>query len=130
MGRGIAGVIGGLIAWFLVATIGNMLLRLWPGYAAAEILTTFTFAMMTARLSLSAFSSIGAGYAVAWITKVNGRAVKVLGLVLTMMFLPVHYALWDKFPVWYHGLFLLSLLPLTFLGGALFAQRGPVSRHS
>ena len=34
-------------------------------------------------------------------------------------FIPQHITLWEKFPVWYHLTFLLSLIPLTLLGGKL-----------
>ena len=49
-------------------------------------------------------------------------AAKVLGIMLLAMFIPVHYGLWDKFPVWYHLTFLVSLLPLTLVGAALKVQ--------
>jgi hypothetical protein len=32
-------------------------------------------------------------------------------------FIPEHVMLWEKFPVWYHLAFLLSLVPLTYVGG-------------
>ena len=116
----IAGIVAGLIAWIVVATIGNLMFRVaWPGYAEAEILMMFTLAMMVARLLLGALSSLCAGFVVAWITKRNGTGAKVLGIVVTAMFFPVHYLLWDKFPIWYHVIFLASLFPLTLLGAKL-----------
>lgn len=119
----IAGIVAGLIAWIIVATIGNLMFRVaWPGYAEAEISMMFTLAMMVARLLLGALSSLCAGFVVAWITKRNGTGAKVLGIVVTAMFFPVHYLLWDKFPIWYHVIFLASLFPLTLLGAKL-AQR-------
>src|ERR1043166_2969951 len=39
----IAGIAGGLIVWFMVATVVNLLFRVsWPGYAGAEISMTFS----------------------------------------------------------------------------------------
>jgi hypothetical protein len=32
--------------------------------------------------------------------------------------------IWDKFPVWYHLTFLLSLVPLTLLGAVLKQKAG------
>lgn len=123
MTKMIAGIVAGLIAWIIVATIGNLMFRVaWPGYAEAEISMMFTLAMMVARLLLGALSSLCAGFVVAWITKRNGTGAKVLGIVVTAMFFPVHYVLWDKFPIWYHVIFLASLFPLTLLGAKL-AQR-------
>ncbi|MDQ2961654.1 MAG: hypothetical protein M3R31_00640 [Pseudomonadota bacterium] len=124
--RTIAGIVAGLIVWFIVATIGNLLFRVaWPGYVEAELATMFTPVMMVARLLLGALSSICAGLAVAWITKGNGTAAKVLGIVVTAMFVPVHYSLWDKFPIWYHAVFLVSLFPLTLLGAKVLRRCNP-----
>jgi hypothetical protein len=118
--RKVAGIAAGLIVWFIVATIVNLLFRTsWPGYAEVEIAMTFTPAMMVARLLLGALSSLCAGFAVAGITKANGRAAKVLGALLTVLFIPVHYGLWDKFPLWYHLIFLASLFPFTLVGSYL-----------
>jgi hypothetical protein len=120
MGRGILGVITGLLMWFLVATVGNMLLRFAiPGYAQAEPPMNFTIAMMAARLVLGGVSSLFAGYAAAWISNANRYATLVLGILLVVLFVPVHYGLWDKFPLWYHLTFLLTLLPLTYLGAQM-----------
>ena len=125
----IAGIVGGLIVWIIVATIVNLLFRVsWPGYAEAEISMTFTLAMMTARLLLGALSSLCAGLAVARVTKGNGTAAKILGIVVTAIFVPVHYGLWDKFPVWYHAIFLASLFPFTFLGAKLLRRRNPTAQ--
>jgi len=121
--RMIAGIVAGLIAWIIVATIGNLMFRVaWPGYAEAEISMMLTLAMMVARLLLGALCSLCAGFVAARITKKNGTGAKVLGIVVTAMFFPVHYLLWDKFPIWYHVIFLASLFPLTLLGAKL-AQR-------
>jgi len=47
------------------------------------------------------------------------------GLLLLVAFIPEHIRLWDKFPVWYHLMFLVSLVPLTYIGGTLGSpQRG------
>jgi hypothetical protein len=120
----IAGIVAGLIIWIIVATIGNLLFRvLWPGYAEAEISMRFTLAMMIARLLLGALSSVCSGLAVAWIAKGSGAAAWILGIVLTALFVPVHYRLWDKFPIWYHAIFLALLLPLTLLGAKLLRHR-------
>ena len=123
----IAGIVGGLIVWIIVATIVNLLFRvLWPGYAEAEISMTFTLAMMTARLLLGALASLCAGLAVARVTKGNGTAAKILGIVVTAIFVPVHYGLWDKFPVWYHAIFIASLFPFTLLGAKLLRRRNRI----
>ena len=50
MARGIFGIIAGLFAWALIATVGNLALRAaWPGYAEVETAMSFTLAMLVAR---------------------------------------------------------------------------------
>lgn len=116
----VAAVIAALITWFLVATVLNLALRAWwPHYHEAETAFNFSFAMKLARLGLGAISSLGAGFVAAWVGKSRMRAATLSGIVLLGLFIPGHYRIWDKFPVWYHLTFLVSLLPLTLLGGAL-----------
>jgi len=127
--RTVVALVAGFILWFVVATIVNLLFRaFWPGYAQVEIGMNFTLAMLLGRLLLGALSSLCAGGALAWIAKGNGRAVKVLGVLLTLVFIPVHYQLWNKFPLAYHLIFLASLFPVTVLGAHLF-RSGSVDRQ-
>jgi len=113
-------VITALVTWFFVATVVNLALRaLWPHYHEAEIAFNFTFAMKVARLVLGAISTLGAGFVAAWISKGRMSAATLTGIMLLGLFIPGHYRIWDKFPVWYHLTFLVSLLPLTLLGAAL-----------
>jgi hypothetical protein len=116
----VAAVVAGLITWILVATLVNLALRAWwPHYHEAETAFDFTFAMKLARLVLGAISTLGAGFVAAWIDKGRMRAATLTGILLLCLFIPGHYRIWDKFPVWYHLTFLVSLLPLTLLGAAL-----------
>ena len=116
----VGAVIAALVTWFFVATVVNLALRaFWPHYHEAEIAFNFTFAMKVARLLLGAISTLGAGFVAAWIDKGRMRAATLTGIVLLALFIPGHYRIWDKFPVWYHLTFLVSLLPLTLLGAAL-----------
>jgi hypothetical protein len=118
--RAILSVIAGVVTWMVIATAGNLALRLaWPGYAQAEPTMAFTLPMLLARLALGAVASIGAGYVGAWISRGSRAAVGVLAAILLIFFLPVHYRLWDTFPSWYHATFLISLLVLTLAGGTL-----------
>ena len=129
--RGIGGIAGGLFAWVLVATIGNRVLRAaWPGYAAVEVAMNFTLAMLLLRLLLGALSSLCAGFFAAWIAKGNRVAVTVLAGLLLVAFIPVHYTLWERFPVWYHLTFLLSLVAATVLGAMSYSHYvGPGREH-
>ena len=122
--RAVAGVAGGLIAWVIVATISNLVLRVvWPAYAAVEAAMNFTLAMLFLRLALGALSSLCAGFVAAWIARRNGASVKVLAALLFAVFIPAHYALWDRFPLWYHIVFLLSLLVVPVLGAMFYSAR-------
>jgi hypothetical protein len=50
------------------------------------------------------------------------------GVFLLLMFIPQHIMLWDRFPIWYHLTFLLSLVPLTFLGARIGSLGAPTRR--
>jgi hypothetical protein len=126
MKRAIAGVLAGLVAWFLVATVINLALRLsWADYALAEKPMTFTLGMLAARLVTGAVASLCAGFAAAWVANGFGTPVKLLAALLLLLFLPVHYGLWDRFPLWYHAVFLASLVPLTLLGARWASRDAP-----
>ena len=125
----VGAVIAALVTWFFVATIVNLALRaLWPHYHEAEIAFNFTLAMKFARLLLGAISTLAAGFVAAWIDKGRMRAATLSGVVLLGLFIPGHYRIWDKFPVWYHLTFLVSLLPLTLLG-AITKVSPPTSKQ-
>ena len=119
MARKALGVITGLAVWIAVAMVAGVILRAaWPAYAIVADAMTFTLPMMVARLSIGAVATVAAGWVAA--TVARGSVLAALpGVVLLAGFIPQHIALWEKFPVWYHLTFLLSLIPLAFLGGKL-----------
>jgi hypothetical protein len=117
MFRLVAGVVAGVITWGVIVTVLNLGLRHgFPGYAGVEKAMAFTVPMMAARLSISAISSVLSGYLAA---AIDGEmwAPIVAGTILLLIFIPIHYPLWEKFPLWYHLTFLTSLLVLSALGG-------------
>ena len=117
--RSILAVIVAVIVWFLVATLGNLILRLAiPGYSAVEVSMNFTLTMMICRLVLGLVSSLGAGFVCATISR-NRIAPKVAAAFMVILFLPIHYQLWDKFPIWYHLFFLITLAPAMLIGAGL-----------
>jgi len=116
----VAAVIVGLVTWILVATIVNFPLRAWwPHYHEAETAFNFTLGMELVRLALGALSSVCSGFVAARIANGRRTAATALGILLLVLFIPNHYLLWEKFPVWYHLTFLVSLFPLTLLGAML-----------
>lgn len=118
--RLIGGVIAGVVAWIVIVTILNLGLRHgWSDYAEVEKAMKFTFPMMAARLAMSGISSLAGGFLAALVEK-GRRAPLISGAILLVLFLPVHYNMWAKFPVWYHLTFLLSLPILAWAGGKLW----------
>jgi hypothetical protein len=123
MTRNILGVVAGLVVWLLVAAILGVVMRnSWPAYAAVAETMSFTLPMMFARLSIGAVATLSAGVVTALITR-SAVARLIPGVLLLIAFIPQHVMLWDKFPIWYHLTFLLSLVPLTYLGSRLAPQR-------
>jgi uncharacterized membrane protein len=73
---------------------------------------------MVARLSIGAAATLATGMVTAAIDR--SVLVRVMpGVLLLIAFMPIHAMLWDKFPVWYHLTFLMSLVPLSYLGGTI-----------
>jgi len=64
----IRSILAALVTWFIVATIGNLILRaVRPGYSAVEVSMNFTLKMMVCRLILGLVSSLCAGFVCATI---------------------------------------------------------------
>lgn len=122
--RRIGAVAAGILVWTAVVTILNLGLRHgWPAYAAVEKAMAFSVAMMVGRLAISALSSLASGYVAAWIGRDRWTPLAA-GLLIMLLFVPVHIGIWDRFPIWYHLTFLVSLPLLGWLGGRL---RGPAT---
>jgi hypothetical protein len=117
MWRKIWAGIAGYIVWWVIGTVGFVGLRvLWHDYAVAEPTTNFTLSMQLARLAVGLACSIDAGIIISLITQRRTIVPWVVGIVLVLQFLPVHYHLWTKFPLWYHAFFLITLAPAVVLG--------------
>jgi hypothetical protein len=118
--RKIGAVIAALVTWTVVVTLLNFGLRYgFPGYAAVEKAMTFTPAMMWARLAVSFAATLSAGAVTAWIARDRNLWPLITGMVLLAIFIPVHRAIWEHFPLWYHLTFLPSLPILSVAGGRL-----------
>lgn len=118
----VLGTIAGLIGWFvLVTVIGGAMRASWPAYAAVADAMTFTLPMMIARLTIGAASLLIAAAIAARIAP--GAATGwAIGIVLLVMFVPIHVGIWDRFPIWYHLTFLLTLVPLSLAGSRLASR--------
>jgi hypothetical protein len=117
--RLIAGTIVGIVVWLFLVTVIDRGLRFeWHDYMAVYKAMAFTLPMMAARLSESAVSSLVSGYVAGSIGR--GRWAPLLsGIILLLFFIPIHYGLWHRFPIWYHLTFLTSLVLLSVVGGML-----------
>ncbi|HEX3665999.1 MAG TPA: hypothetical protein VHU23_12285 [Rhizomicrobium sp.] len=125
MWRTIGGVIAGFVAWWVVATVLNIGLRLWlPGYTpAVEHALTFTLAMKIWRLLIAVAAALAAGMVVGAIAPENRWAPWIAGGLILAPFLPFHlFFIWSKLPVWYHLSFLVPLVPLVVLGARLLPR--------
>lgn len=128
MSKNILGVIAGLVVWVTIVMVAGIILRLsWPAYASVAAAMTFTLPMLVARLSIGALATLAMGLVTAAILQRSILASLIPGVLLLIGFIPQHKMLWDKFPVWYHLTFLLSLVPLTWVG-ATMARRWQSTR--
>ena len=115
--RLIGAIAGGLAAWIVVATLLNFALRYtWPAYASVERAMAFSGAMLAARLVIGVVASLAAGFVSAWLSRRKATAAWSLVVLLLAVFVPVHYQLWQRFPGWYHIVFLVSLVVFTLIG--------------
>jgi hypothetical protein len=132
MARKILGVAAGLAIWFVIAALAGIILRAtWPAYVQVAEAMTFTLPMLIARLGIGAFATIATGFVAARIAQAP-IAAWVPGILLLAAFIPQHVMLWNRFPLWYHLTFLVSLVPLTYAGyrmACAAADKDAVARH-
>lgn len=123
MKRSILACLAGLLTWIVVVSVINRVLRQsLPNYSAAEHTLQFTLAMKWARLLMAIVTSVAAGAVTGYISRSSRWAPLIVGSVVLAMFLPLHIAIWSKFPAWYHLTFLLTIIPAV-LAGALLPRR-------
>jgi hypothetical protein len=118
MARGTLGVAVGLAVWVSVVTVAGLVMRnTWLAYASVADAMTFTLPMMLARLAIGAVATLAMGFATSVVSRQSLVATLAAGALLLLVFIPEHISLWNRFPVWYHLTFLLSLVPLAYIGG-------------
>jgi hypothetical protein len=124
MKRPILAFAAGLVLWVVVISVLNRGLRIFvTGYAAAEPTFSFTLGMLALRLVIAALTSLIAGAVAAWIAPSSPRVAVLVGATLLAAFIPVHVRLFSLFPLWYHLVFLATLIPLVMLGARLARVR-------
>jgi len=124
MKRTILPCLAGLLTWIIVVTVINRVLRLsLPNYTAAEHTLQFTLSMKWARLLMAIVTSVVAGAVTGWISRSSRWAPLIVGTLVLAMFLPLHIAIWSKFPAWYHLTFLLTIIPAVLVGALLIPSQ-------
>ena len=120
MVKAVVAVVAGLAVWIAVVIIAGMIVRVsWPAYASVATAMTFTLPMLVARLSIGAVATLAAGLVTTAIVARSMLVRLMPGVILLVAFIPQHIILWNRFPVWYHFVFLLTLVPLTYAGGQI-----------
>ena len=120
MKRSVLACLAGFLTWIVVVMVINSGLRLsLPNYTAAEQTLQFTLEMKWARLLMAIVTSVVAGAVTGWIPRSSRWAPLIVGSVVLAMFVPVHLAIWSKFPAWYHLTFLLTIIPAVLVGALL-----------
>ena len=123
MVKAVIGVVMGLAVWVAIIAGAGVIMRLsWPAYASVAAAMTFTLPMLLARLSIGAVATVSAGFVATRITPRSMLVRVIPGVILLVAFIPQHITLWDRFPLWYHLTFLLSLVPLTWVGGTISSR--------
>lgn len=124
-------VITGYVVWSIVwVGMDALLAALSPGWFgknfndfqnAVNSKSVFTtpVSVCFALLLLGIFCSLVSGFAAVLIAKENQKTTLALGVLLLATGILVEIAHWNYLPVWYHVLFLLSLIPTTIAGGKL-----------
>ena len=121
-------LVSGLAVWIVVVAMAGLIMRsAWPAYASVAEAMTFTLPMLFARLAIGAVATLAAGWVAAAVAPRSMVARLLPGVLLLVAFIPQHISLWNVFPLWYHLTFLLSLVPLTYLGGTLRQTQRVVS---
>jgi hypothetical protein len=125
------GVIGGLVAWILIASLLDIGLRhALPGYTQAEPIFAFTLSMEIGRLAIAVVTSLATGALVRAIAPSSALAPWIAGLLLLALFLPVHIHIGARLPLWYHLFFLLTLAPLVGLGAQFHPAQSRLPRSA
>lgn len=133
--RIILGVIAGFIVWSIVWIGMDALLSAISPDWFGRIFNEFQNAVnrnepFTPPVAVSVYlifqgvlCSLIAGFTAAAIAKENRKSTLALGVLLLIAGIFVEAANWNYFPIWYHILFLLLLIPATVLGGKLKTEK-------
>lgn len=75
--------------------------------------------IMLIGIARSIIFSLMAGFLAAFIANENRKTTLILGVLILLIGLLVQGMLWNYYPVWYHAVFLILLIPMIVIGGRL-----------
>ena len=129
--RIILGIIAGFIAWTIIWIGSDALMQsfspAWWGaqknameLAVANNESYRTDTLITIiDLVRSVVASVMAGFLTAVIAGENRRSTLILGVILLIVGVAVQIYVWNIYPVWFHPVFWILLIPATILGGKM-----------
>ena len=119
--RLVAGLVLGWATSWVVLNGGFALLRAsWPDYGLADPEKAYTLTMLLVRLLIFSLM-IAATSCVATLVAGDKRFPWITGGLILALSIPPHLYpgyVWDDYPVWYHIVYLLSILPIAVIAGA------------
>jgi hypothetical protein len=97
-----------------IAMVAVLIVRqIWPAYAIAEPTKHYSLAMLIARLTVGALSTVGAAIIATRVARDDGAIAWRLGGLFLAVSLPDHLVLvWPDYPGWYHIVYLSYLVPI------------------
>jgi hypothetical protein len=121
----IIGILAGLIAYMIIGSLGLYLLRFsWNDYAIAYKDKSYTLVMLLSRLSVGMIASIIAGISTTKITNDKGKSTWIVGAIVFCVAAYVHFFwVWADYPVWYHFVYLLPIIPTIGLSHYFFCKK-------
>lgn len=118
MVRNIISVITGWLSWGVLCNVilFPILMSVFPDQF--ENMIPQTTAMVLASLIMTFVCSVAAGYIVGLVaTSDHLKWIKASAILNFVFAVVVQISYWDAMPVWYHIIFLASIMPLMVLGG-------------
>ena len=120
MGRIILGVIVGFIVWTIIWFLVDPVVRLIaPNMMPNPDLTNIQTGFLVILIIASIICSLAAGFLAVLVSKEQSKTTLYLGILLLLVGIFFQTMAWSLFPLWYHLIFLILLIPVTILGGKL-----------
>jgi hypothetical protein len=128
--RSIAALVSGYVLWTVLWLGGNASLRaagLLPGDPTQPVLAPIPLFVL---IGLSLVCSLLGGYVAGAVSRSSSiRTVALLGVLLFATGCFVQSTVWHLMPLWYHFIFLGTVIPVTLVGGVITKRRPPSSER-